>query len=83
MHPSQIPYMVNQDPPTLSELNNLNNTQIYDVGYLLSEYIVETWRRQHLKNMIISNGNISQTLGVTVQQFESGWFLFVKDKYHI
>jgi hypothetical protein len=83
IHPSQLPYMVNQNPPTLSQLNSISNTQIYEVGYLLAEFIVEDWSRQHLKNMIISNGNIQQTLGMSTAEFQTAWFQFVKNKYNI
>ncbi|RPI15122.1 MAG: hypothetical protein EHM58_14860 [Ignavibacteriae bacterium] len=83
VHPSQLPYMVNQNPPTLSQMNSISNTQIYEVGYLLSEYIVENWSRTHLKNMILSNGNISQVLEMTVSEFQTAWFQFVKTKYNI
>lgn len=83
IHPNQLPYMVNHNPPTLSQLNNFNNTQIYEVGYLLSEYIVLNWDRQHLKDMILSNGNTQQTLGLTYSQFQFNWFEFVKNRYNI
>lgn len=83
VHPSDIDYMVQQNPPPLSEMNSLNNTQIYDVGYLLAEYIIENWDRQHLKDMILMNGNIPGVLGMTVAEFQTGWFQFVKNKYGI
>jgi hypothetical protein len=83
VHPNQLPYMVNHNPPTLSQLNNFNNTQIYQVGYLLSEYIILNWDRQHLKDMILSNGNIQQTLGISISDFQINWFEFVKNRYNI
>lgn len=83
VHPSQIPYMVNQTPPTLSQMNNINNTQVYEVGYLLAEYIVINWDRQHLKDLILSNGNLYQTLGMTTTEFQTNWFQFVKIRYNI
>jgi len=83
VHPSQLTYMVQHSPPALSQLNSINNTQIYEVGYLLTEYIVDNWSRQHLKDMILSSGNVSQTLGMTIAEFQSAWFQFVKNKYGI
>ena len=70
VHPNQLPYMVNHTPPTLAQLNSFSNTQIYEVGYLLAEYIVLNWDRQHLKDMIMTNGNIQQVLGVNTAQFQ-------------
>jgi hypothetical protein len=83
IHPSQLPYMVNHTPPTLAQLNSFSNTQIYEVGYLLAEYIVINWSRQHLKSMITSNGNIQQVLGMTAAEFETAWFEFVRNRYGI
>lgn len=83
VHPNQLPYMVNHNPPSLSQLNNFNNAQIYEVGFLLAEYIVLNWDRQHLKDMILSNGNTLQTLGLTYLEFQFNWFEFVKNRYNI
>ncbi len=83
VHPNQIPYMVNQTPPTLSQMNNINNTQVYEVGFLLAEYIVLNWDRQHLKDLILSNGHIPLILGMTTTEFQTNWFQFVKNRYNI
>jgi hypothetical protein len=83
IHPNQLTYMVNHTPPTLSQLNNFNNTQIYDVGFLLAEYIVLNWGRQQLKDLILSAGNLQSTLGVSVSQFQTDWFTFVRNRYGI
>lgn len=81
--PNTIPYMVNQQPPTLAQLNSFSNTFVYDVGYLLSEYIILNWSRTHYVNMILTNGNIQSVLGVSPSQFEANWFQFVKNRYGI
>jgi hypothetical protein len=83
VHPNQLQYMVNHTPPTLAQLNNFNNPQIYEVGYLLSEYIVLNWSRQHLKDMILANGNTLQVLGMNSTQFQTAWFDFVCARYGI
>jgi hypothetical protein len=83
VHPNQLPYMVNHTPPTLNQLNGFNNTQIYEVGYLLSEYIVLNWDRQHLKDMILTNASLLQVLGMNTAQFQTNWFEFVKARYNI
>jgi len=81
--PHNIPYLVNQDPPTISELNSMSNTYVYDVGFLIGEYITETWDYVHLQELINNNGNLQATLGMTSTEFQSAWFQFVKDKYGI
>lgn len=82
--PKSLPYMVSGDYPTLAELNtgyNSGNQFIYSVGYVLLEYVVKTWGMETVIGLIKNNGNISGLLGITVQEFESGWYQFVKVKY--
>ena len=81
--PHDIPYLVSHNPPTLSQLNSFSNTMIYQVGYLLSEYVITNWSRTHFINLILTNGNLQQVLGINTAQFESGWFDFVRARYGI
>ena len=55
-NPKNLSYLVEGDFPTISELNsdfNTGNRKIYEVGYLLSEYILETWGKESYVNMIM------------------------------
>lgn len=83
--PKTISYLVNGNFPTLAELNSdfssISSNKIYDVGYLVSEYIIFNWGRSKYLNLIKSNGNIQQTLEISAQQFEAGWKNFVISKY--
>ena len=82
--PRTIGYLVSGNFPTISELNsdfNAGNYKIYDVGYLLSEYIIYSSGKNAFINLIKSNGNIQQSLGVTTEQFEEAWKRFVQNKY--
>jgi hypothetical protein len=83
VHPNLLGYLVNGNPPTLAGLNAnwQTNTQIYEVGYLLVEYIVETWGKPQLVNLINAFGDIQFVLGISVTAFESGWYAFVRNKY--
>lgn len=83
VNPRRLSYMVEGHPPTLAELN-VNwqaNTQVYDLGYLLVEYVVEKWSRQHVVDLVKTFGNISSVLGISVSEFEAGWYAFVTKKY--
>lgn len=79
--PNTLPYMVSGDYPTLYELNDKSNDIIYNVGYILLEYVIETWGKDSVIQLIKSNGDIPATLGITFEEFESGWYQFVKEKY--
>ena len=82
--PKLLSYMVSGNYPTLAELNtdyNVSNHSIYDVGYVLLEYVVLTWGMNTVIELIKNNGNLSNSLGMTTQEFESGWYQFVEEKY--
>lgn len=83
-HPKNISYLVQGNFPTLAELSsdfNSGNQKIYQVGYLLSEFIINTWGKPGYISIIKSNGNIQSTFGITNKQFEEDWKVFVTDKY--
>lgn len=67
--------------PTLSRLNDRSSPLIYQVGYTIIEYIVEVWDMKAVRELIATCGNIKQVLGISEEQFEEGWFLYVKTKY--
>jgi hypothetical protein len=81
--PRQLSYLVNQKPPGLKELNNFSDTSIYDVGYFVAEYLVESKGSAILNSLIKNNGNIQQTLDMDDEEFTKQWFAFVKKKYGI
>lgn len=81
--PHQLSYLVNQKPPTTKELNDLSNTEIYDVGYFIAEYLVKIKGNDVLNSLIKNNGNIQQTLNMDDEEFTKQWFAFVKKKYSI
>jgi len=82
--PKTISYLAAGNFPAIEELNsnfNEGNYKIYDVGYLLSEYIVHDFGKETFVNLIRSNANIEETLGISTPQLESGWKSFVMNKY--
>jgi hypothetical protein len=84
IHPKTLPYMVSGDYPTLSELNidyNNSNHSIYSVGYVLLEYVVETWNMDTVIQLIETNGNLNQVLDLTTEQFELGWYSYIESDY--
>jgi hypothetical protein len=84
INPKTLSYLVTGNFPTITELNtdfNTSNKNIYSVGYILSEYIIQTWGKEKYIDLVKANGDIQSTLGVSVQQFESGWKEFVTKKY--
>lgn len=73
-----VQYAMRQKP-TLGYLNNSN--QIYNVGYTLVEYIVETWGKDKLPELITSYVDLKKVLNVNESEFEKGWIEFVEKRY--
>jgi hypothetical protein len=78
-----LPYLANHQPPTLEELNDINNPKIYQVGYFISQYIVETFGAGKLRSLIENNGDLKRSLNKNEKEFTEQWFAFVKNKYGI
>jgi hypothetical protein len=82
--PKTLPYMVSGDYPPMSELNSgfkLNGNKIYKLGYVLDEYIITKWGKSGLISLIKNNGDTNRTFGIPLPELQSGWYLFIKDKY--
>lgn len=84
-HPQQIEYLRNGDFPSLSELNGMltpeGANKIYQVGYLLSEFIIEKWGRAKYLQLIQESGHLNNVLSVSEKEFEEEWKQFVNTKY--
>lgn len=83
-HPKNISYLSAGNFPSIAELNSDYNTgsrKIYEVGYLISEYVLSKWGKDSYIKMIKLSANIQSVLGITVTEFEAGWKDFVVQKY--
>ena len=83
VHPNSLRYMVEGNYPTIDALNSSysSNQDIYEVGYVLGEYIVENWGIASLRNLILQNGDIEAVLGISVHDLEVGWYEWLEIKY--
>lgn len=81
--PSSIPYLVQGRFPTLSDLDADPNAsrQVYEVGYLIGEFVVARGGREGLLRLVRANGDVT-TLGfASPAVFESEWASFVRARY--
>jgi hypothetical protein len=81
--PRSLPYLVSGAFPTLQQLNADPNAgrQIYELGYVLGEFIVANYGRRSYLQLILSNGDLTAVLGVSPEEFEAGWRSFVRRRY--
>ena len=83
MNPKSLPYLIDENPPSLEELSQFTNTYIYEVGYFIAEYLVATKDEKVLNELMINHGDIQATLGMNEEEFTKAWFDFVKVKYQL
>lgn len=83
VEPRSLDYLVRGAFPTLQQLNADPNAgrQIYELGYLLGEFIVTRWGRAAYLELIRTNANLSPVLGVSTPEFEAAWQAFVRQRY--
>lgn len=81
--PATLDYMRAGDYPSLANLDVAYDVsgRVYQVGYVLGEYIVQRWGLDGLVRLIQRNGDLAAALGVTTAEFESGWHAFLHEKY--
>lgn len=68
--------------PTIESLED-HPFNIYRVGYYLTDYIVSTWGQNKLVDLVKSNGDIKQTLNITVIEFEKKWLDYLQKKHKL
>jgi len=81
--PTTLEYMRAGRYPSIADLDAAWNTssQVYQVGYVLGEFIVARWGQDGLVRLIRLNGDIPGALGVATAELESGWRAFLHEKY--
>ena len=55
--PSRLEYLVGGRPPSLADLSSFDNTQVYDVGYVIGEFVVQRWGQPALPALIRARGD--------------------------
>ena len=82
--PQTLPYFsAGGTPPTLAQLNAVDNTIVYTVGATLGRFIVDTRGREAYRELIRSNGDLSRVLRTTEPAFLADWRAFVRTVFQI
>jgi hypothetical protein len=83
VNPASLDYVVGGAFPTLQQLNVDPNggTQIYQLGYLLGDFIVLRWGRRAFLRLIETNADLPAALGVSPAEFEAAWQSYVRQQY--
>jgi len=81
--PRSLPYLVQGRFPTLSELDAdpSASRQVYEVGYLIGEFVVARDGRDGLLRLIRANGDVTSVGFASPAAFEEAWMSFVRARY--
>jgi hypothetical protein len=81
--PRSLPYLVQGRFPTLSELDADPNAsrQVYEVGYLIGEFVVARAGRSGLLRLVRANGDVTTVGFADAKAFEDAWAAFVRARY--
>jgi hypothetical protein len=78
--PRTLAYLGNA-PPSFERLNAFDNTMIYDVGYLISEFIVDRFGLDGLRRLLGATGDSVSALAVSPAELEREWVASVHTRY--
>ena len=85
VNPATLDYMRSGHYPSLADLDapygSANTRQVYEVGYVLGQFIVGQWGLDGLVRLIRTNGNLPSALGISASEFESRWHAFLHAEY--
>lgn len=81
--PRTLPYVASGQLPGLAALSDMSNRQIYDVGFLLGEFIVENGGLDALRALIVGRGDTAAVLGLDTPAFEAQWRQFIQARYGV
>ncbi|MBS4538488.1 hypothetical protein GOQ27_08430 [Clostridium sp. D2Q-11] len=82
--PKSFSYLVEGNYPSIKELNATNGKsaeKVYNVGYILIEYINENWSMDEVRELLKENGDIERVLGVTEGEFEKEFYKYLEEEY--
>ena len=78
--PRGVAIVTGPNPPTLASLNVMDDPTIYDVAFLLGEFIVTAFGRPALLSLLGTNGDVPRVLGLSEREFEQRWISFVANR---
>jgi hypothetical protein len=81
--PRTLDYMVRGAYPSLADLNADPNAgrQIYDLGYVIGEFIVARWGRAGLLELIRAHGDVGAVFGMPAGAFEAEMYASIRTTY--
>jgi hypothetical protein len=79
--PARFEYIL-KEPPTIQDLNKVEeNGKIYDLGFVIIEFIKHKWGQEGLIALLRKNGNVHEALNISELEFETELYRYVISRY--
>jgi hypothetical protein len=81
-NPARFEYMTKQQYPTIQVLNDVENSgRIYDLGYVIIDFIKQKWGQKGLTTLLQKNGNIQGSFNISEREFETELYRYINARY--
>ena len=82
-HPSTVDAFRSGGAPALSALNGQENTVVYEVGFLLGEFIIERGGPGALRRLVQVRGNTTAALELSEATLVSEWRAWIRSRHGV
>jgi hypothetical protein len=79
--PAKFEYLRNGSYPSLATLNDVEGGKIYDVGFVLIDFMQRTWGQEKVWHLLRVNGDIENTFAITEDEFQRMFYAYVETTY--
>lgn len=80
--PKSLNYVVNDNFPSIEDLNSVDQQEkIYELGFVITEFIKFEWGMQGLIRLIKSNADVKETFRVSEDEFQKKLKVYIQAKY--
>ncbi|QHT66245.1 hypothetical protein GXP67_06020 [Rhodocytophaga rosea] len=79
--PKILTYLTDGNYPTLEELNHAQDGKVYQMGYLIIDFIKSKYGIKSLLKLITTNGDLAKVLHVSEKEFEQELYLYIRQRY--
>ena len=79
--PAKFEYLRNGQYPSLVKLNDVEDGKIYDIGFVLIDFIQRTWGQEKVRQLLRANGDIESVFAITEDELQRRFYAYMEITY--
>jgi hypothetical protein len=79
--PAKFEYLRNGQYPSLTKLDDVEDGKIYDVGFVLIDFMQRTWGQEKVLQLLRVNGDIENAFTITEDEFQRRFYAYMETTY--